>query len=136
MAIPLKQILLIDDDSITNFLHRNVLEEANVAQHIDVAQTASEALELLECIGAEKCKAPELIFLDLNMPGLTGWDFIDEYKKTKDRYINESIIVILTTSVNPDDNKKAKGLREVAEFRKKPMTSDMVTEIVQKYFTS
>ena len=136
MAIQLKQILLIDDDSITNFLHKNVLEEAQVAQHIGVAETAIEALELLECPGVEKCNAPELIFLDLNMPGLTGWDFIEEYKKSKERYSNESIIVVLTTSVNPDDNKKASQLREVAEFRKKPMTVNMVTEIVQKYFTS
>lgn len=136
MAIKLKHILLIDDDNITNFLHRNVLEEAKVAQHIEVAETAIEALALLESSDKAKRQPPELIFLDLNMPGLTGWDFIEEYKKIKDRHLIKSVIVLLTTSVNPDDKKKASQLREVAEFRKKPMTSGMVSEILQKYFTA
>jgi CheY-like chemotaxis protein len=136
MEIQLKSILLIDDDNITNFLHQHVLREAKVAQNIEVAETVSEALVRLECPGEEKCQPPELIFLDLNMPGLTGWEFIDEYKKIKDRHSKESVIVVLTTSVNPDDNKKASEMREVAEYRKKPMTSGMITEIVQKYFTT
>jgi CheY-like chemotaxis protein len=134
MEIKLKSILLIDDDSITNFLHQHVLMEAKVAQKIEVAETVDEALELLDCPGEEKCQPPELIFLDLNMPGLTGWEFIDEYKKIKERHSKESVIVVLTTSVNPDDNKKANEIKEVAEYRKKPMTTGMVTEIVQKYF--
>lgn len=136
MEIKLKSILLIDDDSITNFLHQHVLMEAKVAQKIEIAETVDEALERLDCAGEEKCQPPELIFLDLNMPGLTGWEFIDEYKKIKERHSTESVIVILTTSVNPDDNKKASEIKEVAEYRKKPMTTRMVTEIVQKYFTS
>lgn len=104
--------------------------------NIETAETVQEALSMLECPGVKDCENPDLIFLDLNMPGLTGWDFIDEYKKLKNRRSLNSVIVVLTASVNPDDGKKASRISEVAEFRNKPLTDAMVDEIVQKYFVA
>ena len=130
MSFKLKNILLIDDDSITNFLHQNVLDEAEIAENVVIAETVTEALTLLK---TEVQEDPELIFLDLNLPGLSGWDFIEEYRKIKSSE-KKSVLVVLTTSMNPEDHKKADTISEVAEFRRKPMTVGMVNEIAGKYF--
>lgn len=134
MESKLNCILLIDDDEITNFLNRQTLSDAGITQHIEIAETATEALDLLEYPSIENCKHPDLIFLDLNMPGLSGWDFIDEYKKINSLNGINSVIIILTTSTNPDEEKKARSIQEVAEFRSKPLTYEMINEILQQHF--
>jgi CheY-like chemotaxis protein len=132
----LKCVLLIDDDEIINFLNHHVLKNAGIAQSIEIAETVKDALQLLEYNEVEGSPFPELIFLDLNMPGMSGWDFIEEYKKIKNESGLHSIIIVLTTSVNPDDNMRANKISEIAEFRSKPMTNAMVNEIVHKYFVA
>ncbi|MES2733256.1 MAG: response regulator [Bacteroidota bacterium] len=132
----LKCVLLIDDDEIINFLNHHVLSDTGIAQSIEIVETVKDALQLLENREVEGCSIPELIFLDLNMPGLNGWDFIEEYKKIKNAHGLNCVIVVLTTSVNPDDNKKANQISEIAEFRSKPMTYEMIHEIVHKYFAA
>lgn len=127
-------ILLVDDDNISNFLHKHVLEEANIADNIVVAETVKEGLSLLKQPDPQIGDYPDLILLDLNMPGLTGWDFLEEYKKMKETSDRSSVIIILTTSTNPDESKRAQGIQEVAEFRSKPLTSEMIDEIVFRYF--
>ncbi|MCW3111021.1 MAG: response regulator [Segetibacter sp.] len=132
MAIKLNRVLLIDDDDVTNFLHKKVLMRTGIVRNIETVETAKEALDLL-CENEVSGK-PELIFLDVNMPGLTGWDFIDEYKAIKERYGIESTIILLTASANPDDEKKARDINEITEFLSKPLTDEMVNEIIKKYF--
>ena len=82
----------------------------------------------------EQGNGPELIFLDPNMPGQTGWDFMESYQMLKGKYQLNSVIVILSASANVDDYQKASKIKEVAEFRSKPMTSDMLEEIIEKHF--
>jgi CheY-like chemotaxis protein len=130
----LKRVLLIDDDHITNYLHTIVLQDAGVVQQIQTAETVQDALTLLDAANQKLTATPDLIFLDLNMPGLNGWDFMDAYQQRKEHYSFNSVIVVLTTSVNPDDSRRANQNKTVAEFRNKPLTNEMVTEIVQKYF--
>jgi CheY-like chemotaxis protein len=129
----LNRILLIDDDSITNFLHQSLLETAEIADDILIAETVPEAVKALTEIKSDTA-FPQLIFVDLNMPGLSGWDFIKEYSQLKiDRNL-KSVVVVLTTSLNPDDKKRAENLSAVTEFRRKPLTLGMVDEITNQYF--
>jgi len=134
MESKLKRVLLIDDDYITNVLHKIILQDADVAQQIDTVESVQEALTLLDATQVTPSATPELIFLDLNMPGLDGWDFMKEYQKRNERSPSSSVIVILTTSANPDDNRRANQNQAVAEFRNKPLTNEMIEEIVRKYF--
>jgi CheY-like chemotaxis protein len=115
-------------------MHKLVLNETGIAKKIEIAETVEKALSLMQQGENEPCENPDLIFLDLNMPGLSGWDFINEYQKLKKGQGGKSIIVVLTTSANPDDKKRANQIREVAEFRSKPMTNQMVEEIMERYF--
>lgn len=135
METRLKCVLLIDDDQITNFLNKSVLVDSGVAQGIEVAESVASALELLKADDKTKYLHPELIFLDLNMPGLNGWDFIDEYKLQKEKYGLNSVIIVLTTSANPDDRRRATEIREIREFRNKPLTQAAINDIIQTYFS-
>ena len=126
-------VLLIDDDAITNFLHKRTLDSTQLTRSVQVAETVQEALDLYKSPAWSEQEKPELIFLDLNLPGLNGWDFIDEYKKIATGS-NQPIIIILSASVNYDDEKKANEIAEVAEFRRKPLTTEMLTEIMNNYF--
>jgi len=127
-------VLLIDDDEPTNFLHRIVLEEHMRPSNIMVAETVKEALKLLEQPETDRCKDPELIFLDLNMPGLNGWDFLEKLNRSEELLDEGTLIYILTTSINPDDRKKAKETPQVAGFLNKPLTDEIVREILQEHF--
>lgn len=135
MATKLNSVLLIDDDNITNFFHKTILRAASISDHIKIAETVTQALEVLKGEKDQTGKGPELIFVDLNMPGETGWDFVEAYQTLKGPYQLNSVIVILSASANPDDYQKASQIKEVAEFRNKPMTSAMLEEIVEKHFT-
>ncbi len=127
-------VLLIDDDSITNYLHKRTLVGTQLTRKVQVAETVQEALSLWKNPAAAEQEKPELIFLDLNLPGLTGWDFIDEYKKIESGNNTPPVIIILSASVNYDDEKKAKEIAEVAGFRRKPLTAEMLVEIMENYF--
>ena len=132
MGIKLNRILLIDDDGISNFLHRKLLMRSGIAKNIETVDTVKEGLDLLRHQEADH--KPELIFLDLNLPGLSGWDFIDEYKTIKENNGIKSKIILLTASANPEDEQKAREINEVVEYLTKPLTDSNVKEIVHKYF--
>ncbi|MDB5257653.1 MAG: response regulator [Chitinophagaceae bacterium] len=127
--------MLIDDNADDNFYHERVIRKSHTTDNVIVKHTAMDALEYLK---SEKTDSihPDLIFLDINMPGMNGWEFLEEYNKLEKRFQSRAIVVMLTTSDNPDDKKKAKSSEVASEFRTKPLTPDMLQEIVNKYFNS
>jgi CheY-like chemotaxis protein len=76
---------------------------------------------------------PELIFIDINMPRMDGWEFIDEYKKIDLNLRNQSLVFLLTSSIDPSDLAKAKAIEEIKELRDKPIDEKLVLEIFDKY---
>jgi CheY-like chemotaxis protein len=129
MKKKLSTVLLIDDDEPTNFINSYIIQETNCAESIKAVQSAEEGLRYL----SKSVPAPELIFLDINMPGLSGWDFLEEYKKLPQPQ-KTSIIVMLTTSLNPDDQVRARTIHEVSDFRSKNLSPEMLTELLQEHF--
>ena len=132
-------ILLIDDDEPTNFLSNMLLEEANCAHHIQTAESGQNALDYLSKTaysgnGKTALPFPELIFLDINMPAMNGWEFLEEYKEWNEGRHPNTIIIMLTTSINPDDKVKAENIPLVAAFENKPLTSNMIQRVIKKYF--
>lgn len=130
----LKQVLLIDDDIPTNFINKMTLEDIDCAEHIQVCQTGNAALEFLTTEKEGGYPRPELIFLDINMPGMNGWEFIEEYKKLPDNQKGDIIIIMLTTSINPQDEENARKSGIVNDFKNKPLTRDLLTGILNDYF--
>ena len=127
-------ILLIDDDAAHNYLHRRVIERSEVAEHVVVATDGDAAIEYLDTPVDGEYPAPDLIFLDLNMPRMTGWEFLQAYERLPNERRGNIVIVLLTTSSNPDDIERARQIEVVDGFRTKPLTSAMLLEIIADHF--
>jgi CheY-like chemotaxis protein len=132
-------ILVIDDDEPTNFFSRIILEEADCCNHIKTVQSGQEALDYLaqsEKPGADPnlYPSPDLIFLDINMPAMNGWEFLDEYRKLNIAPQHKIIMVMLTTSLFPEDKAKAGRSPEISGFENKPLTQDKLERILKTYF--
>lgn len=126
-------ILLIDDDDPTNFLNRLTLEQAGCARHIRIATSGQAALDYLK--GAmDECVRPDLIFLDINMPAMDGWEFLARYRELSSEKKADTILIMLTTSLNPDDEKKTLAIPEVSGFEHKPLNRARVEWLMNQYF--
>lgn len=136
MKNKLNCILLVDDDEPTNFLNQMVLEELNITEHIKIAQNGREALFYLEKTnsGDENFPLPGLILLDINMPAMNGWEFLQQYAQLPATQKANVVIVMLTTSLNPDDRAMAEKISEVTGFETKPMTADKIQVLLKRYF--
>ncbi|MES2394902.1 MAG: response regulator [Bacteroidota bacterium] len=131
-------ILLIDDNPADNEYHKIIIHEANVCNHIQVAIDGPKALDYIIKSGEvnqfEAFPKPDLIYLDINMPGMNGFEFLEEYHKLEERLKAKVVIIMLTTSLNPDDKIRATNYKELKEFSNKPLTVEILHETLEKYF--
>ena len=127
-------ILLVDDDEPTNFIHKIVLQETDCCEEIVVCEDGASALDTLKDRYLKNRSLPNLIFLDINMPGMNGWQFIEKYQELEPKLREEIIVVMLSTSENPDDLRKANELVTVSSFYNKPLTEGLIFSILEKYF--
>ncbi|NHA03331.1 response regulator [Mucilaginibacter sp. HC2] len=134
----LEGILLIDDDLPTNFIHKKVIERAAVDTAVKSITNVQEALDFITHSGIYEHTAeiprPGLIFLDINMPGLDGWDFMEAYNRLDLRFKARLVIIMLSTSLNPEDKSMALIDKEVVTFLNKPLRPEMVTALLDHYF--
>ena len=127
-------VLLVDDDPTTNYLNRKLLEKLAVADHVQVALNGLEALAVLaaQCPGASPT-CPALIFLDINMPLMDGFEFLEAYQQLPLAQRQAMVIVMLTTSVHPRDLVRLEAL-PVAGFLSKPLNPAKVHDILRTHF--
>lgn len=121
----LDRIMLVDDDSNTNLFNRIILEKASAANEIVEFQNGHDALSYLDT-GKNYV---DLILLDINMPVMNGWQFLDEYQKLDENKKASIVVIMLTSSVNNDDRKRAEQLGFIREFINKPLNSETVEQI-------
>jgi CheY-like chemotaxis protein len=139
MKQKLNCVLVIDDDEPTNFFTRMILEESGCTNHIKVMQSGQEALDYLAKSEQAGCDAsrypsPDLIFLDINMPAMDGWEFLVEYRNLN--VADKIIVVMLTTSLFPEDKLKAEEMPEISGFENKPLTAEKLHKVLEKYFAN
>jgi CheY-like chemotaxis protein len=125
----IKNILLIDDDEDNNFIHKMVIRESGLNAHIVSVLSVQDAMAILN--SGEK---PDLIFLDINMPVLTGWDFLNEYRSLPKEKRENCVIIMLTTSLHEADQTKARSYREISEYKTKHLTISVFKQLVNKHF--
>jgi CheY-like chemotaxis protein len=129
-------ILLIDDDPTTNYLNRKLLTKMGVADQVLTALNGQEALAALHtCCPANKATCPNLVFLDVNMPLINGFEFLAAYRQLPLAQQLATVVVMLTSSLHPRDVARAQHLR-VAGFLTKPLTTNKVTQIIQAHFAA
>jgi CheY-like chemotaxis protein len=139
MKKKLKCILLIDDDEPTNYISKMLIEEAGCAEHVEVAQSGQKALDYLTSSENAHCDdsefpCPDLIFLDINMPAMNGWEFLEKYEGLPVACRGNVIMVMLTTSLNPEDKQKASEIPDISGFESKPLTSEKLERILRKHY--
>ncbi|MBN8641375.1 MAG: response regulator [Flavobacteriales bacterium] len=127
----LNKILCVDDDPITLMLCKKVIAKANFTGEIESAKDGVEALKFFDTINNESKgdDYPELIFLDLNMPIMDGWEFLDEFSKNLSQAFPKTKIIVLSSSIDPKDINKSKNYPMVLDFLPKPITVEMLNNI-------
>ena len=131
MTNKLHCVMLVDDDADDNFFHKMAIMENHFAEHVIVQNSARKALSYLK----EKTDpTSELIFLDINMPGMTGWDFLSEYERLENEMKSKAIIIMLSTSANSRDIEKSKSWEIVSDYITKPLTKEIMQNIIEKHF--
>jgi CheY-like chemotaxis protein len=124
-------ILLVDDDAATNFINTLVIKNAGIDATLEVRETAMAALEFLS---SGETGTPGLILLDINMPVMSGWDFMEEYEQLPPDQKARFIVVMLSSSMNEDDIEKAEKHEDIAAFLHKPLEEKDITGIIEKLF--
>lgn len=139
MKRKLSCVVLVDDNESDNFLHSRLLKKAAITENIEIVLNGKEALALLaakkedDATGKSHSR-PELVFLDINMPVMDGWEFLEEYQHLGTITGKKPVFIILTTSLNPVDKIKAEKLLNSGCFYFKPMTLTMISEILEHHF--
>lgn len=121
---------LVDDDKIFVFLAKKTIELANNATEVKVFVDGQEVLDYLIPIAHHPELLPDIIFLDLSMPVMDGWEFLKEYTLLDATMEKKIPIYLVTSSISPHDIERAKTIRLVADFLIKPLTRDKVAELI------
>ena len=124
--------MLVDDSPDDKFFHERAIKKNNPANVVIVKNSAAKALEQLK-LEAYEGRPPDLVFVDINMPGMNGWEFIEEFSRLKEESKGPAIIVMLTNSMNPDDAERAKKVSLISEYKVKPLTQGIVEEVIIKH---
>ena len=125
-----KVCCIIDDDPIFIYGTKRIMKEVDFAENIIVYSNGQEAVDGLKEIINEKGILPEVIFLDLNMPIMNGWEFLDEYKNCQHDESKKTIIYIISSSVDPRDLERVKHYNQVDTYILKPITPDDLAKII------
>lgn len=119
-----ESLLLVDDDEIYKFLTKKVIEETSMVSEIKFFSNGLEAINFLQEQQNNSKSLPDIILLDLSMPVLDGWGFLDEFIKLKPKISKKITIYIVSSSINPQEINRAKTISIVSDFIIKPITKD------------
>ncbi|MDB5157166.1 MAG: hypothetical protein JWR50_1873 [Mucilaginibacter sp.] len=124
MAGSYNTCLLIDDNYIDNFITRKLLESSNFAKNVITCESPAYAIRLL----ASGSVKPDVIFLDIRMPNMTGFEFLDAYDKL-DIDKEGTKIFLLSSSFDPTDMKRSSKNKYITYFIHKPLTHKILEEL-------
>ncbi len=124
-----KNVLLVEDDPITVMVCDRIITMSAFAEKVTSCENGKFAIDYLKGLLSTNQQIPEIIFLDINMPVMNGWDFLEELDHINDSFIKMSRIYILSSTVDPEDYKRAKAFPAVVKFISKPLSKQFLDEI-------
>ncbi|MBN8851050.1 MAG: hypothetical protein BGO55_28880 [Sphingobacteriales bacterium 50-39] len=122
------KIMLVDDDEASNFLSRVILDDIEAAREIEVAEDGDIACKMLD-----KNDCPDIIFLDIRMPRMSGFDFLNSLVKKGS--CSKSKVVLLTSSFRKEDREKALQYQNVIDYLEKPLTEEAAQKVIDVYYS-
>ncbi len=127
-------VMLIDDNEIDNFIDEKLIKAFGFAENVYVHSSARSALEALKILASVQMDLPDkliptYIFLDVNMPFLDGFNFLDQYDLLPANFKDSIKVIMLTSSVNPVDSEKASQYKQVYKYFQKPLTEKMLSQL-------
>lgn len=128
----IKTLTLVDDDDIFVFLTSKAIEQTNLVDLIKVFGNGLDALNFLKENKNNIGALPDVILLDLSMPIMNGWQFLEEYTILNPTIGKKIIIYICSSSISPDDIIRAKTISAVSDYIIKPITKDKLIDLIQK----
>lgn len=129
-------ICIVDDDDIYKFTLNKTIESQNFANKIMMFSDGEEAIDFLSDNLNDSNNLPDVIFLDINMPIMDGFEFMEEYIKIKPYVGKKIIIYMVTSSIDPVDIKRSKAISEISDYIVKPIDAKQLAEIVENLETS
>lgn len=127
-------VLLIDDDKATNFFNQRVVTKHECFHQVNTVQSGIAALEYLNAVENNTATKPDLIFLDINMPAMNGWEFLIEFAKLDQKLTQGIKVILLSTSSNPDDVRESSKNHSVDDFINKPLSLDLLDHVLKNHF--
>ncbi|MFC2188575.1 response regulator [Peijinzhouia sedimentorum] len=122
----LNSVLVIDDDDIFNFIATKIIERNGISDRVLTATNGEQGLSMLKDFAnnGHLESVPDLILLDINMPVMNGWMFLEQFRKLKEVLGKDIKLAIVSTSVDPEDQEKAKKFPEIGMFISKPLKAE------------
>ncbi len=126
----IKTLTLVDDDDIFVYLTKKTIEQTRLVDLIKVFGDGQDAINFLIENAGNPEELPEIILLDISMPIMDGWQFLEEFSTLYPRIGKKISIYICTSSISPDDIARAKSISEVSDYIIKPITKEKLLEVI------
>jgi CheY-like chemotaxis protein len=133
----LKTVMLVDDDDVTLMICKLRLEKAKFCKEVIRFENGSDAIQFFEkqlLLPTEQRTEPELIFLDINMPVMNGWEFIQSFEAHYLSIFPNTKIIILSSSVDPKDEEMAMANQRILGFLTKPLSDQNLQELMHNTY--
>jgi CheY-like chemotaxis protein len=130
----IRQVIVIDDDPINNIIFQKLSEISDFASDILTFISAVDGLDYLQKLEGEQQSPPDIIFLDIRMPIVSGWEFLERLEKiNQNGYFSDLSVYMLTSSSEQSDINKAKNFRMVTDYIVKPLSTETLARIKEKH---
>lgn len=129
----LKHLLLVDDDPTTNFFNRHLISKMDLFDQIHEAGNGQIALDIIRELYL-KGETPDMILLDINMPIMNGFEFLDRYVDLDSKMKSSVVVCMLTTSLAQEDLERSKDYAILDDYIDKPLYEAKMRELILKYF--